>query len=210
MHSNFFSFLKMQVFSLSHIVWLQLLCVVLYPMLFNKINVENDAVNTVTYALGLLMLSYLIIRNFAFNDARYNTKLLFSILPVKPKTIIGARGIIIYLFCLGATPLFVLSSHIIHRLKPETFAAVSIHILPYGMLLATIFLPIGFLIFYLFETQKADIIAALAMFLYMGLMFLIYKYLLHSLLWVIAFILSIFVNMFCYMVSQNLYKTKCT
>lgn len=208
MRSNFLNFAKMQVSALSKIVWLQLLCIVLYPMFFTRINASNDFANVIIYAGGLLMLSYLIIRNFAFNDAKHKTKLLFSILPITPKVIIGARGAIVYLFFFIATPLLILFSNIIHLIKPEMFTVVPIHIIPYGILLATVFLPIEFLIFYLFETQKADIIAALTMFLYMGLMFLIYKYLMNSPLWIIVFIIAVFMNAICYIVSQKLYKNK--
>ncbi len=208
MRSNFLNFAKMQVSALSQIVWLQLLCIALYPMFFTRINASNDLANVLIYAAGLLMLSYLIIRNFAFNDAKHKTKLLFSILPVTPEAIIGARGTIVYLFCFIATPLLILFSNIIHLIKPEMFAAVPIHILPYGILLVAVFLPIEFLIFYLFETQKADIIAALAIFPYMGLMFLMYKYLMNSPLWIIVLIIAVFMNVVCYMASQKLYKSK--
>jgi len=110
MRSNFLNFTKMQISALSQIVWLQLLCIAFFPLLFNRININNDLANVIIYATGLLMLCYLILRNFMFNDAKYKTKLLFSILPVSPTVIIGARGIIIYLFCLIATPLLVLFS----------------------------------------------------------------------------------------------------
>lgn len=96
MRSNFLNFTKMQISALSQIVWLQLLSIALFPMFFNQINVNNDLANIITYAAGLLMLTYLLLRNFAFNDAKYKTKLLFGILPVTSATIIGARGIIIY------------------------------------------------------------------------------------------------------------------
>lgn len=208
MCSNFLSFAKMQISALSQIVWLQLLCVVLYPLFFSHINANNDTANVVIYAVGLLMLSYLIIRNFAFNDAKYKTKLLFGILPVMPKTIIGARGAIVYLFCLVATPLLVLFSNIIHLIKPEMFAAVPLRILPCGMLFAAVFLPVEFLIFYAFETQKADIIAALAVFPYMGIMFLMYQFLISGPRWMIVLLIAVFMNVVCYIYSYILYKTK--
>lgn len=204
---TFFNFTKMQVFALSKIVWLQLLCIVLYPLFFSYRGASNDLANVIIYAAGLLMLSYLVIRNFAFNDAKYKTKLLFDILPITPGAIIGARGAIVYLFCFIATPLLVLFSNIIHLIKPEMFAVLPIHILPYGILLASVFLPIEFLIFYLFDAQKADIIAALAVFPYMGLMFPMYKYLLNSPFWIIVLILAVFINWVCYITSQKLYKT---
>lgn len=208
MSSNFLNFTKLQISALSQIVWLQLLCIALYPMFFNRINVNNDLANVITYAVGLLMLSYLLLRNFAFNDAKYKTKLLFSILPVTPTAIIGARGIIIYLFCLIATPLLILFSSITHAIKPEMFAVMQIHILPYGLLLVAVFMPIEFLIFYMFETQKADIIGALAIFPYMALMALLYNYLMNSPLWIFVFIIAIFTNVFCYRFSNKLYKSK--
>lgn len=208
MRSNFLDFTKMQISALSQIVWLQLLCIALYPTFFKRINVNNDMANVITYAVGLLMLSYLLLRNFAFNDAKYKTKLLFSILPVTPTAIIGARGIIIYLFCLIATPLLILFSGIIHAIKPEMFAIVQMHILPYGLLLVAVFMPIEFLIFYMFETQKADIIGALAIFPYMALMALLYNYLMNSPLWIAVFIIAIFTNVFCYKFSNKLYKSK--
>ncbi|MFR8338823.1 MAG: hypothetical protein ACLVAW_20325 [Eisenbergiella massiliensis] len=90
---------------MSQIVWLQLLGIVLFPMFFHPINRNNDIANVVIFATGLLMLSYLLLRNFMFNDAKYKTKLLFSILPVTPGSIIGARSVIVYLFCLAASPL---------------------------------------------------------------------------------------------------------
>lgn len=208
MGSNFLNFTKMQISALSQIVWLQLLCIALYPMFFNRININNDLANVLIYAAGLLMLSYLILRNFMFNDAKYKTKLLFSILPVSPTAIIGARGIIIYLFCLIATPLLVLFSGITHAIKPEMFAIVQTHILPYGFLLVATFMPIEFLIFYMFESQKADIIGALAIFPYMGLMALFYNYLINSTLWIVVFIIAVFINVFCYRLSTRLYKNR--
>lgn len=208
MRSNFLNITKMQISSLSQIVWLQLLCVVLYPMAFNSINTENDFANIIIYATGLLVLSYLLLRNFMFNDAKYKTKLLFCILPVTPGTIIGARGVIIYLFCLVATPLLLLLSHITHMIKPEMFAVIQPHILPYGLLLAATFIPIEFLIFYIFETQKADIIGALANFPYMGLMMLIYNYLLKGSLLIIAFVIAVTVNVCCYKFAVQLFKSK--
>ena len=66
MYTNFLKFTKMQISALSQIVWLQLLCIVLYPMFFTQLNADNDIANIITYTTGLVMLSYLIIRNFAF------------------------------------------------------------------------------------------------------------------------------------------------
>jgi hypothetical protein len=198
----------MQISALSQIVWLQLLCIALYPMFFNQINVNNDLANVIIYAAGLLMLSFLLLRNFTFNDAKYKTKLLFGILPVTPTAIIGARGIIIYLFCLIATPLLVLFSYITHGIKPEMFAIMQTHILPYGLLLVAVFMPIEFLIFYKFEAQKADIIGALAIFPYMGLMTFLYNYLMNSPFWIVVFIIAIFMNVFCYRFSNKLYQSR--
>lgn len=206
MPSNFLNFAKMQVAALSQIVLLQLLCIALYPMFFNQININNDLANVIIYAVGLLMLSYLLLRNFAFNDAKYKTKLLFSILPVTPTTIIGARGVIIYLSCLIATPLIILFSCVTHGIKPEMFAIMQPHILPYGLLLVATFMPIEFLIFYMFEAQKADIIDALAIFPFMGLMALSYNYLMNGSLWIV--IIAVLTNVFCYRYSMQLYKNK--
>lgn len=208
MYTNFLKFTKMQISALSQIVWLQLLCIVLYPMFFTQLNADNDIANIITYTTGLVMLSYLIIRNFAFNDAKYKTKLLFDILPITHRTIIEARGAIVYLFCWLATPLLIFFSVIIHMIKPEMFAIVPLHIVPYGLLLVAIFLPIEFFIFYFFDTQKADIIAALAMFPYMGVMFIFYKYLMNDLLWIIVFILAIIVNIISSKLCQRLYRNK--
>ena len=208
MYINFWKFTKMQISALSQIVWLQMLCIVLYPIFFTQLNAHNDMANIITYAIGLIMLSYLIIRNFAFNDAKYKTKLLFSILPITQGTIIEARGVIVYLFCLVATPLLVFFSKIIHAIKPEMFAVVPLHIVPYGLLLVAVFLPMEFLIFYFFDTQKADIIAALAMFPYMGLMFFIYKYLMNDFRWIIVPILAIAINIISAKVCQRLYRNK--
>jgi hypothetical protein len=208
MHSNFLNFTKMQVSALSQIVWLQLIGIALFPMFFNQINVNNDLANVIIYSAGLLMLSYLLLRNFAFNDAKYKTKLLFSILPVTPTIIIGARGIIIYLFCLVATPLLVIFSNVTHVIKPEMFAVLQSHVLPYGLLLVATFVPLEFLIFYMFEAQKADIIGALAIFPYMGLMALLYNYLMISPLWVIVCIIAVFINVFCYRLCVQLYKNR--
>jgi len=208
MRLNFLNFTKMQISALSQIVWLQLLSIALFPMFFNQINANNEFANVLIYAVGLLMLSYLLLRNFAFNDEKYKTKLLFSILPVKPTAIIGARGMIIYLFCLIATPLLILFSGITHAIKPEMFAIVQTNILPYGLLLVAVFMPIEFLIFYIFEAQKADIIAALIIFPYMGLMSLLYNYFMNSPLWIVVFIIAILTNVFCYKFSNKLYKSK--
>lgn len=208
MYANFWKFTQMQISALSQIVWLQLLCIVLYPMFFTQLNADNDMANIITYTTGLVMLSYLIIRNFAFNDAKYKTKLLFDILPITHGTIIGARGAIVYLFCLLATPLLIFFSVMIHMIKPEMFAIIPLHIVPYGLLLVAIFLPVEFFIFYFFDTQKADIIAALAMFPYMGVMFIFYKYLMNDLLWIIVFILAIVVNIISSKLCQRLYRNK--
>lgn len=206
-NSNFFNFTKMQITALSQIVWLQLLCIVLYPMYFNQINVNNDRANVIVFAVGLLMLSYLLLRNFAFNDAKYKTKLLFYILPVTPTTIIGARGIILYLFCMIATPLIVLISNINHAIKPDIFAVVQTHILPDGLLFVTLFLPLEFLIFYLFDAQKADIIGVLALFPAMGLMFLLYN-VMHSSLWIAVLMIALFTNIMSFRFSRKLYQSK--
>ncbi len=206
-NSNFLNFTKMQITALSQIVWLQLLCIALYPMFFHQINVHNDFANVITFTTGLLMLSYLLLRNFAFNDAKYKTELLFYILPVTPTTIIGARGIILYLFCLIATPLIILFSNIIHAIKPEMFAVVQTHILPDGLLFVALFLPLEFLIFNLFEAQKADIIGALALFPAMGLMFLLYN-IMNSPLWIAVLMIAILSNVICFRVSHKLYQSK--
>jgi hypothetical protein len=198
----------MQVFALSQIVWLQLLCIVLFPVFFRQINVNNDLANVIIYTTGLLMLSYLLLRNFAFNDEKYKTKLLFNILPVTPTAIIGARGMIIYLFCFIATPLLILFSTIAHAIIPEMFAILQPHILPHGLLLLAVFVPVEFLIFYMFEAQKADIIGALAPFPYMGLMVVLYNSLMNSPLWIAVLIIAIFMNVFCYRLSKKLYKSK--
>lgn len=152
------------------------------------------------------MLSYLLLRNFAFNDAKYKTKLLFGILPITPNTVIGSRGIIVYLFCIIATPLLAMFLYITNAIKPEMFALVQPHILPYGLLLTTIFMPIEFLIFYIFETQKADIIGAFAIFPYMGLMALIYNYLAKGPLLIVVLIIAVITNVLCYRASTKLYK----
>lgn len=75
MYTSFLKFTRMQISSLSQIVWLQLLCIILFPVFFSQLNADNDLANIISYAVGLLMLSYLMIRNFAFTDAKYKTKL---------------------------------------------------------------------------------------------------------------------------------------
>lgn len=75
MYTSFLKFTRMQILSLSRIVWLQLLCIILYPVFFSQLNADNDLANIIIYAVGLLMLSYLMIRIFAFTDAKYKTKL---------------------------------------------------------------------------------------------------------------------------------------
>lgn len=207
LNSNFLHFTKMQISSLSQIVWLQLLCIVLYPMYFNQININNDRANVIVFAVGLLMLSYLLLRNFAFNDAKYKTKFLFCLLPVTPTIIIGARGIILYFFCLVATPLIILFSNINHAIKPDIFAIVQTAIVPDGLLFVALFLPLEFLIFYLFEAQKADIIGVLALFPAMGLMLLLYN-VLQSSLWIAVLILAIFANVISFRFSRMLYQRK--
>lgn len=207
-NSNFLNFTKMQITTLSQIVWLQLFCVTLYPMFFYQINVNNDFSNVIIFTTGLLMLSYLLLRNFAFNDAKYKTKLLFYILPVTPSIIIGARGIIVYLFCLIATPLIVLFSIINHAIKPEMFAVVQTYILPYGLLFVAVFLPLEFLIFYLFEAQKADIIGALALFPAMALMFPLSN-LMNDNLWIVVLMIALFTNVMSFRFSRKLYQRNC-
>lgn len=75
MYTSFLKFTRMQILSLSRIVWLQLLCIILYLVFFSQLNADNDLANIIIYAVGLLMLSYLMIRIFAFTDAKYKTKL---------------------------------------------------------------------------------------------------------------------------------------
>lgn len=205
MHIHFLQFTKMQIVALSQIVWLQMLCIVLYPVFFHQLNAGNDLANIITYAAGLLMLSYLIIRNFAFNDAKYRTKLLFGILPVTNGTVIGARGAIVYLFCLLATPLLIFWSGIAHIIKPDTFAVVPFHIVPGGLLLAAIFLPTEFFIFCFFDAQKADIIGAFAIFPYMGLMSVLWRYLADDLFWFIVPVLAVMMNAVCFILCRKLY-----
>ncbi|MBC3899336.1 hypothetical protein GH811_06880 [Acetobacterium malicum] len=103
------------------------------------------------------MLSYLLLRNFAFNDAKYKTKFLFYILSVTPTIIIGARGIILYLFCLVATPLINLFSNINYAIKPDIFAIVQTDILPDGLLFVAL-LPLEFLVF-IFSRRKKPILS---------------------------------------------------
>lgn len=208
MRSNLFHFIKMQVLSLGQIVWLQLLCVVLYPMFFLSANKGNALANTTVFSTGLIMLAYLILRNFAFNDARCKTKLLFGILPVTPGGIIGARGVVVYLFCLAATPVLMLISNITHFIRPQMFAAIELSILPYGLLFAAALLPIEFLIFNLIEAQKADIIGALAIFPYMGFTALIYRCLAGSLLLVFLLAFAMITNVLCYRLSVKRYRSK--
>ncbi len=107
-----------------------------------------------------------------------------------------------------ATPLFIFFSKIIHIIKPEMFAVVPFHVIPYGLLFATVFLPIEFLIFHFFDTQKADIVAALAIFPFMGLTFIFYKYLMNGLLGIIVPILAVITNVICFMTCQRLYRNK--
>lgn len=208
MHANFFSFLKMQLCSFSQIVWLQLLCIALVPMFFRQINSANDLSNVIIFVTGLIMPSYLLLRNFAYNDAKYKTKYLFGILPVTPKIIIGARGLLIYLFCLTAAPLLLLFSGIAHAIKPDLFAVINISLIPFGLLLITVFMPMEFLIFYIFEAQKADIIAALAPFLYMLFAGLLYRYTVDHFLWVLVLIAALLINVLCFSVSVQLYQKK--
>lgn len=52
MRANFLNFTKMQVSSLSQIVWLQLLGIVLFPMFFHPINRNNDIANVVILLRG--------------------------------------------------------------------------------------------------------------------------------------------------------------
>ena len=203
MRANFLNFTKMQVSSLSQIVWLQLLGIVLFPMFFHPINRNNDIANVV-----ILMLSYLLLRNFMFNDAKYKTKLLFSILPVTPGSIIGARSVIVYLFCLAASPLLLLFSNVTHLIRPGMFAVIQPHIVPYSLVLIAVIMPIEFLIFYVFEGQKADIVGAFAMFPYMGLMVLLYHYMMKGLLWIVVFLIAAIMNIVCFRFSVWLYKNK--
>ena len=208
MRANFLNFTKMQVSSLSQIVWLQLLGIVLFPMFFHPINRNNDIANVVIFATGLLMLSYLLLRNFMINDAKYKTKLLFSILPVTPGSIIGARSVIVYLFCLAASPLLLLFSNVTHLIRPGMFAVIQPHIVPYSLVLIAVIMPIEFLIFYVFEGQKADIVGAFAMFPYMGLMVLLYHYMMKGLLWIVVFLIAAIMNIVCFRFSVWLYKNK--
>ncbi len=76
-------------------------------------------------------------------------------------------------------------------IKPEMFAVVQPHILPYGLLLGATFMPIEFLIFYMFDAQKADIIGALMHLAYMGLAALFNNYLLNTPSWIVLFVLRL-------------------
>ena len=208
MSRGLFHFAKMQMFSLSQIVWLQLLCVVLYPMFFHQINSGNDFVNVITFTAGLIILSYLLLRNFAFNDAKCKTRLMFGILPITPEMVIVARGIIVYLFCLIATPIVIAISYITHMIRPGTFAVIEAHILPIALLFLAALMPIEFLIFNLLEAQKADIVGALAVFPYMGFIALVYRHLAGGFMPVILVVIAILTNATCYLLSVKRYRAK--
>ena len=208
MRANFLNFTKMQVSSLSQIVWLQLLGIVLFPMFFHPVNRNNDLANVVIFATGLLMLSYLLLRNFMFNDAKYKTKLLFSILPVTPGSIIGARSVIVYLFCLAVSPRLLFFYKLKQNIKTGIFSVIKSHIVPYSLVLIAVIMPIEFLIFYVFEGQKADIVGAFAMFPYMGLMVLLYHYMMKGLLWIVVFFIAAVMNIVCFRFSVWMYKNK--
>lgn len=51
-NSNFLNFTKMQITALSQIVWLQLLCIALYPMFFHQIT-----------SIMILLISFLLDKN---------------------------------------------------------------------------------------------------------------------------------------------------
>lgn len=70
------------------------------------------------------------------------------------------------------------------------------------------FIPIEFLIFYMFETQKADIIGALAIFPYIAFMAFVYNFIMNSPLLIGLIVVGIFLNMFCYRICKKLYKCK--
>lgn len=198
MKSNFLNMFKMQLISLSQIVWLQMLCIILYPMFFSRANANNKMANVIILGIGLLMLTYLIIRNFAFNDAKYKTHLLFGILPITTKDLVCARGIIVYLFCLFAIPVTVLFSYIYHSIKPNLFASVPLDVLGMGVLLASVFIPLEFVVFEVMDTQKADIVGALVMFPFMGLMSFIYRFLLTGILWIVVLFVCVATNSLCF------------
>jgi hypothetical protein len=100
-----------------------------------------------------------------------------------------------------------LFSHINHAIKPDIFAIVQTAIVPDGLLFVALFLPLEFLIFYLFEAQKSDIIGVLALFPAMGLMLLLYN-VLQSSLWIAVLILAIFANVISFRFSRMLYQRK--
>lgn len=157
MKSNLIYMIKMQLYSLKNILYILLISVAMYSSFIRYYTKGN----IVVYALGLGMLSYLILRNFSFNDEKYGTGLLFSILPIKLHTVFKARFIIVYLFCIISTPVLILFSYITHMIKPDLFGIMTLSIIPYGLLLGSILVAIETQIFYIFEAQKADIIAAL-------------------------------------------------
>ena len=59
-----------------------------------------------------------------------------------------------------------------------------------------------------FEGQKADIVGAFAMFQYMGLMVLLYHYMMTGLLWIVVFLIAAIMNIVFFRFSVWLYKNK--
>lgn len=85
------------------------------------------------------------------------------------------------------------------------FAVVPFHIVPGGLLLAAVFLPTEFFIFCFFDAQKADIIGAFAIFPYMGLMSVLWRYLADDLFWFIVPVLAVMMNAVCFILCRKLY-----
>jgi len=208
MHTNLKNFTKLQLSSLGRVLHLQVLCILLFPAFFTRLNEGKDLQNTIIYSSGLFILSYLLLRNFAFQDEKYKTKLFFGLLPITPKTVLSSRTFIVYLGALLATPVIFLSSLVFSTINPSLFLPLDLRLIPMGFLIFMLLMPVHLLIFNFFEAQKADIIGALIMFPFMGISALCCYFLgtfPKTLVLIACVILS---NFFLYIAAAHCYKER--
>lgn len=203
-------FTKLQINAISQVAWLQLLLIVFAPVFFTAGNVDEPYKYITMYTVVLWTLAYLVFRNYAFNDEKYKTRLFFKTLPVTPKTIIGSRLLVVYLFCLIASPLIIASSNIFHAINPGLFVSISVETTLLGLLSASIIIPVECLVFYIFEAQKADIIcvAIIAPIFFAVALLQHFLKVLTDYNWLLVSLLAVTSNVLCFMLAAKLYKER--
>lgn len=210
MKTNLMNFTKLQISAISQVAWLQLLLILFTPVFFTSGNAGEPYKYITMYTVVIWMLAYLVFRNYAFNDEKYKTRLFFKTLPVTPKTIVGSRMLVVYLFCLVASPLVILSSNLFHAANPDFFIAINAETTLLGLLLASVVIPVECLVFYVFEAQKADIICVAIIapvFFALALLQHFFK-VLTEYNWFLIAALAVLSTLLCFYLAAKLYGNK--